>query len=445
MNAEILCIGSELLHGDIVNTNARYISKKLAEIAIDVHYQTVVGDNSERIKKAFGICFSRADIVICTGGLGPTQDDITKEALAEYFGVEMVYDEGSYEHVRKMYMRFRRDFPQNNMRQAYFPKGSIILNNPNGTANGCIYRGKDSEGNNKIGILLPGPPREMEPLMDSEVIPYLKQFSDRVVYGEKLVVTNLGESAAEEMVLDIIKNQTNPTIATFASAGKVIFRITAKAENKDKCIELIKPVMEELIRRFGKDNAYVVESGNVEDKVAKLLLEKGLTVSVAESLTGGLVSSKLISYPGISKSYLQGFITYSNESKIKVLNVKKETIERYGAVSEETAKEMAYGAALVSGSDVGVSTTGIAGPDGGSKEKPVGLVYVCVYYAGNYEVKKIHATGTRDTVRERAAVTALDLVRRCIESMKKYLIQEDSLCTSKECPQYKGDTSLKQG
>ena len=416
MNAEILCIGSELLHGDIVNTNARYISKKLAEIAIDVHYQTVVGDNTDRMKKAFGICFSRADIVICTGGLGPTQDDITKEALAEYFGVEMVYDEGSYEHVKSMYMRFRRDFPQNNMRQTYFPKGSIILDNPNGTANGCIYRGKDSSGNYKIGILLPGPPREMEPMMDLEVMSYLKQFSDWVVFGEKLVVMNIGESAAEEMVLDIIKEQTNPTIATFAGAGKVIFRITAKAENKEKCIELIEPVKEELIRRFGKDNAYVVESGNVEDKVAELLLKNNLTVSIAESLTGGLVSSKLIGYPGISKSYIEGFVTYSNESKIRALNVKKETIEKYGAVSEETAKEMAYGAALVSGSDIGVSTTGIAGPDGGNKEKPVGLVYVCVYYAGNYEVKEIHSTGTRDTVRERAAVTALDLVRKSIEN-----------------------------
>ena len=160
MNAEILCIGSELLHGDIVNTNARYISQKLAEIAIDVHYQTVVGDNSERIKKAFGICFSRADIVICTGGLGPTQDDITKEALAEYFGVEMVYDEESFQHVKDMYSRFRKDIPQNNMRQTYFPKGSIILNNPNGTANACIYKGKDSEGHEKIGILLPGPQRK---------------------------------------------------------------------------------------------------------------------------------------------------------------------------------------------------------------------------------------------------------------------------------------------
>ena len=415
MNAEILCIGSELLHGDIVNTNARYISKKLAEIAIDVHYQTVVGDNAERIKNAFDICFSRADIVICTGGLGPTQDDITKEALAEYFGVEMVFDQGSYEHVKNIYMRFRRDFPQNNMRQAYFPKGSIILDNPNGTANGCIYRGRDDEGNYKIGILLPGPPKEMEPMMDSKVIPYLKQFSDWVVYGEKLVVTNIGESAAEEMVLDIIKKQTNPTLATFASAGKVIFRITAKAENKEKCIELISPVREELIRRFGKDNAYLVESGNVEDKVARLLLENNLTISVAESLTGGLVSSKLISYPGISKSYLEGFVTYSNEAKIKTLGVKKETLYKYGAVSQETAKEIAYGAALVSGSDIGVSTTGIAGPDGGSKEKPVGLAYVCVYYKGRYEVKKIHSSGARETVRERAAVAALDLVRTCIE------------------------------
>jgi nicotinamide-nucleotide amidase len=415
MNAEILCIGSELLHGDIVNTNAQYISKKLAEIAIDVHYQTVVGDNTERMKNAFGICFSRADIVICTGGLGPTQDDITKEALAEYFGVEMVYDENSYQHVIEMYTRFRKNIPQNNMRQAFFPKGSIVLNNPNGTANACIYRGKDSEGNYKIGILLPGPPKEMEPLMDSEVIPYLKQFSNWVVYGEKLIVVNIGESAAEEMVLDIIKNQVNPTIATFASAGKVIFRITAKAENKEKCKALIEPVTEELIRRFGKENAYIVDSGKIEDKVAQLLLNKNLTVSVAESLTGGLVASKLIGYPGISKSFLEGFVAYSNESKIRTLSVKKETIEKYGAVSEQTAKEMAYGAALVSGSDIGVSTTGIAGPDGGSKEKPVGLVYVCVYYDGKYEVKNIHATGTRDTIRERSANTVLDLLRKCIE------------------------------
>ncbi len=415
MNAEILCVGTELLHGDIVNTNAQYISKKLAEIAIDVHYQSVVGDNPGRIKKGFDIGFSRANIVICTGGLGPTQDDITKEALAEYFNVEMVYDEKSYQHVKELYSRFRKDFPKNNMRQAYFPKGSIILDNTNGTANACILKGEDSEGNIKIGILLPGPPKEMEPLMDNEVIPYLKQFSNQVVYGEKLVVVNIGESAAEEMILDIIENQTNPTIAPYASAGKVIFRITAKADSKEKCIELIKPVKEELINRFGKNNAYVTETGKVEDKTAELLIEKNITIATAESCTGGMIASRLISYPGISKVFMEGFVTYSNEAKMNTLQVKRETLEQFGAVSEETAKEMAYGAAQAAGTDLGVSTTGVAGPDGGTEEKPVGLVYICVYYKGKFNVLKIKNTGSREIIRDRAATSALDLVRSSIE------------------------------
>jgi len=414
MNAEILCVGTELLHGDIVNTNAQYISKKLAEIAIDVHYQSVVGDNPNRIKQCFGVAFSRADIVVCTGGLGPTQDDITKEVLAEYFGVEMEYDEKSYQHVKEMYSHFRKDFPKNNMRQAYFPKGSIVLDNPNGTANACIMKGT-IEGKSKIGILLPGPPKEMGPLVDKEVIPYLKQFSNQVVYGEKLVVVNIGESAAEEMILDIIEKQTNPTIAPYASAGKVIFRITAKAESKEKCVEMIEPVKEELIKRFGKENAYVTNSGMVEDKTAELLLEKNLTIAVAESLTGGMVASRLINYPGISKSFMEGFVTYSNEAKMNTLHVNRGTLDKYGAVSEEAAKEMAYGAAKVAGTDIGVSTTGIAGPDGGTEEKPVGLAYVCVYYKGRFNTNKIIATGSREIIRDRAATSALDLIRSSIE------------------------------
>ncbi|MFA9423804.1 MAG: competence/damage-inducible protein A [Sedimentibacter sp.] len=417
MNAEILCVGTELLHGDIVNTNAQDISKELAKIAIDVHYQTVVGDNPDRIKKCFAIGFSRADIVICTGGLGPTQDDITKEVLAEYFNVEMVYDENSFQHVKKMYSRFRKDFPQNNMRQTYFPKGSIILDNPNGTANACIFNGKDSDGNLKIGILLPGPPKEMGPLVDNEVIPYLKQFTNQVVYGEKLVVVNIGESAAEEMILDIIKKQTNPTIAPYASAGKVIFRITAKADTKEKCMELIQPVKEELIRRFGVNNAYTTQTGKVEDRTAELLLEKNITIAVAESCTGGMVASRLISYPGISKVFKEGFITYSNQAKMHTLQVNRETLDKFGAVSEETAKEMAYGAAKTAGADIGVSTTGVAGPDGGTDEKPVGLVYVCVYYKNKFNILKISSTGSRDTVRERASTSVLDLIRSSVESM----------------------------
>ena len=414
MIAEILCVGTELLHGDIVNTNAQYISKKLAEIAIDVHYQTVVGDNPGRIRQCLGVAFSRADIIICTGGLGPTQDDITKNVLAEFFNVEMVYDEGSYQHVKDIYSKFRKDFPKNNLRQAYFPKGAIVLDNPNGTANACIMKG-EIDGKSKIGILLPGPPKEMEPLVDNSVIPYLKQFSHEVVYGEKLVVVNIGESAAEEMILDLIEKQTNPTIAPYASAGKVIFRITAKAESKERCIELIEPVKEELIKRFGRENAYVTESGMAEDKTAQLLLEKNITVATAESLTGGLVASRLVSYPGISGIFLEGFVTYSNEAKMNTLHVDRGTLSKYGAVSEETAKEMAYGAVQASGAELGVSTTGIAGPDGGSKNKPVGLFYVCVYYKGSFSVKKVFSSGSREMIRDRAATVALDLVRRCIE------------------------------
>ena len=415
MNAEILCVGTELLHGDIVNINAQYISKKFAEIGIDVHYQSVVGDNPDRMKEGFNLGFSRADIVICTGGLGPTKDDITKEILAEFFKLDMIYDEASFDHVKKMYARFRKDMPENNMRQTYFPKGAKILTNYNGTANACILREKTDNGQYKIGILLPGPPKEMEPLMDEQVIPYLKQFSNEVVYGEKIVVMNIGESGAEEMIMDLIDNQTNPTIAPYASAGKVIFRVTAKAESKEKCIEIIKPVKEELFKRFGK-NAFSIDSGKVEDKTAEVLLEKNLTVAIAESCTGGMVASRLISYPGISKVFKEGFITYSNEAKINTLSVKRDTIYKYGAVSEETAKEMAIGAANAADADIGVSTTGIAGPDGGTEEKPVGLVYVCVYYKGKYNVLKINATGSRDTVRERASTSVLDLIRSSIEN-----------------------------
>lgn len=413
MNAEILCIGTELLHGDIVNTNAQYISKKLAEIGIDIYNQTVVGDNPDRIKNSFDIAFSRSDIVICTGGLGPTKDDITKNILADFFDVEMIYDEASLDHVKQIYSRFNRDMPENNIRQAYFPKGSKILNNPNGTANACILREKTKNGEYKIGILLPGPPKEMQPLVCNEVIPYLQQFSKEVVYGEKIIVTNIGESKAEEMIMDIIDNQTNPTVAPYASAGKVLFRITAKSTSKEDCIKLISPVKEELLKRFG-ENAYISDSGQVEEITAKLLIKNNLTISIAESLTGGMVSSRLIGFPGISKVFKEGFITYSNESKINILNVKESTLKQYGAVSEETAKEMAIGAALLSNSNIGASTTGIAGPDGGSENKPVGLCYVCVYFNNNFNVLKINAVGTRDTIRERASTALLDLIRKTI-------------------------------
>jgi len=410
MKAEILCIGTELLHGDIVNTNAKNISLKLAELGIDVYYHSVVGDNPDRIKKAFELALNRVDLVITTGGLGPTQDDITKEVAASYFNLEMEYNEESYNHVKNIYKRLKKDMPKNNIRQAYFPKEALILENICGTANGCIIEDKE-----KVAILMPGPPMERNTMLERKVAPFLKKKSNKVVVGEKIIVTGLGESTAEAMIMDLIKNQSNPTIAPFAGKGRVVFRITAKAENKEKARELIKPLREELLKRFGK-NAYPIDETSIEKYVCEKLIEKNLTISTAESCTGGMIASKLVDYPGISKVFKEGFITYSNESKINRLGVKKETLEKYGAVSEETAEEMAKGAALASGSDIGLSVTGIAGPEGGTKEKPVGLVYIALYYNGKTYVRETNYPGGRNVIRERSTNYAFDLIKRKILS-----------------------------
>jgi nicotinamide-nucleotide amidase len=409
MNAEILCFGSEILHGDIINSNAQYISKKMAEIGINVYYHSVVGDNHSRMEEAFRLAFDRVDIVICTGGLGPTQDDITKEILAKYHHVKMVYDEDSYTHVKEIYRRLKKDMPESNIRQAYFPEGSIVLHNAFGTANGCLL-----EKNGKTAVLLPGPPKEVTPMFEELVIPYLMKYSDGVIVGKKYIVTGLGESTTEAMIIDLIEKQTNPTIATFAGNGRVVLRVTAKAKSKSDVEELIIPIEIELFKRL-EGYIYKSETVDVGEHTAKMLLNHKLTIAVAESCTGGLVSAKLINFPGISVSFLQGFITYSNQSKIETLGVKKETIDNHGAVSRQTAEEMAKGAALKSNADVGISTTGIAGPAGGTKDKPVGLVYIGVYYKGQTTVKKINYPGNRDVIMERAALAVLDLLNKTID------------------------------
>lgn len=409
MNAEVLCFGSEILHGDIVNSNAQYISKKMAEIGINVYYHSVVGDNHDRMAEAFRLAFERVDIVICTGGLGPTQDDITKEILAEYHHLNMVYDEDSYKHVQQIYQRLKKDMPESNVRQAYFPEGAIVLHNAFGTANGCLL-----EKDGKTAVLLPGPPKEVVPMFENHVIPYLMKFSEGVIVGKKYIVTGLGESTTEAMIIDLIENQTNPTIATFAGNGRVMVRVTAKAKNISEAEALIVPIERELLIRLA-GNIYKSETMDVAEHAAKMLLKSKLTIAVAESCTGGMVSAKLISNPGISESYLQGFITYSNQSKIDTLGVKEETLEQFGAVSGQTAEEMAKGAALRAQADIGISTTGIAGPTGGSDDKPIGLVYVAIYFKGQITVKKINYPGSRDVIMERAALAILDLLNKTID------------------------------
>lgn len=253
MNAEILAVGTELLHGDIVNTNAQYISKEFAKIGIDVNFHTVVGDNAQRMKMAFETALGRVDIVVCTGGLGPTQDDITKDILADYLGRKMIMDEESKIHLENRFAMRNRIMTQNNLRQVYFPEGSLILKNDNGTANGCIVEEKG-----KTVILLPGPPREVNPLMKEYVVDFLKKYSNEVVVCSKIRVHNLGESTAETLIMDLIENQTNPTIASYAGDSSVVFRITAKAETNEAATALIKPLEQQLLIRFG-DNGQIVE------------------------------------------------------------------------------------------------------------------------------------------------------------------------------------------
>lgn len=405
MRCEILAVGTEILLGDIVNTNAQYIAKRLGEEGIFVYYQSVVGDNPERLKQAYELAFSRADLVITTGGLGPTKDDLTKEVAFEYFGKESVCHEESLNLIKEYFFKMNKPLGKTNEKQAYFPKDAIVLRNNNGTAPGCII----NEGE-KILIMLPGPPREMKAMFEESVIPYLRKYSNEVLVSKILRVVGVGESAAAELIGDLIDNE-NPTVAPYAKDGEMIFRITAKAENEVSAHQLIFPV-EKRIRGILGNNIYGEGETTLENEVGKLLVQQGLKIATAESCTGGMVAAKLINYPGISASIIEGAVTYSNDAKIRRIGVKEETLKRVGAVSEETAIEMAEGIAKTSGADIGIATTGIAGPGGGTNDKPVGLVYIAVYYNNKTEVKKLNLAGNRQNIRERATIAILDMVRR---------------------------------
>ena len=408
MTFELLSVGTELLLGSIVNTNAQYLSRRLSELGFNVYYTTVVGDNPDRLKSALEIAAGRADAVITTGGLGPTVDDLTKETIAEYCGLKCVMDEESKERIINRFQKGNSYMPENNFKQAEMPEGCIILKNENGTAPGAIVEGEDC-----IFIMLPGPPSEMKPMFDNSVIPYLEKYSDGVIRSKSLLVFGYGESAVDEMLGDLMNNSKNPTVAPYTKTGQVELRITAKADTVQEAKEMLKPMEEKIISILG-DKVYGRGIDNsMENVVVQLLRDKKLKVTCAERCTGGMVAEKITSVPGASACFDCGYVTYSNEQKTEPLGVSAETLKSAGAVSEETALEMSKGALEKSGADIAVSITGIAGPEGGTDEKPVGLVYISVCTEDFHKAYKFNLTGERGMVRERAALYALDLIRRC--------------------------------
>lgn len=411
MNAEIIGVGTELLLGQIVNTNAQYLSRKLSEIGINVFFHTVVGDNRTRILETLKIAAARSDLIITTGGLGPTMDDLTKETVAEFLGLKLKLHAPSENHIRKFFEKRNRTITDNNLKQAFFPEGSKILPNENGTAPGAMISNKG-----KTYIILPGPPYELEPMFENYVIPYLEMMTGQRIVSKVLKIFGMGESMVEEKIKDLLIEQSNPTIAPLAQYGEVTLRLTAKCSRPENGYLMMQPIERKIRRRLG-DVIYGYNEDQLETVVASLLKEKNKTVSIAESCTGGLISDLLTNIPGISKHFKAGMVTYSNESKIKHLNVNQQTLITYGAVSEQTASEMALGIAEAAEVDIGLAVTGIAGPDGGSAVKPVGLVYIAIASGRTVKVEKYLLNGDRVRIKYTAAKTALDLLRRILYSM----------------------------
>ena len=405
MKTEIITVGTEILLGDILNTNTHYLSNELANMGIDVYYQITVGDNEQRLLSQLKESFKRSDLVILTGGLGPTEDDITKEVCAKYFNMEMEFHEQSWDKIIEIHNKMNRKPTENNRKQAYFPKGSLILPNKYGTAPGCIM-----EKDKKTIIVMPGPPKEMKPMFDNYVKPFLLKDNKNILKSKVLRIIGMGESKIENDLLDLIDKQINPTIATYAKDGECTVRITAKGKNEKEVESLIEPISNEIKSRF-KEKVYGEDDTTIEDEVAKILVDNNLTIAVAESCTGGMVAADLINYPGISSVFMEGCVTYSNEAKMMTLNVKKETLKTVGAVSEQCAKEMSEGVAARHNTNIGLSTTGIAGPEGGSEDKPVGLVYMGITINNKTIVKKYIFNGNRQQIRSRACKTLLNDLR----------------------------------
>lgn len=406
MVVEIICVGTEILMGNIVNTNAAYLAAKCAGLGLSCYYQSVVGDNEGRLYEAVKIACDRSDVVILSGGLGPTQDDLTKETAAKVLNKELYMHEPSKEAIIRILSRRGLTITENNWKQAMVPEGCIVVENPNGTAPGIIM-----EENNTHVILLPGPPGELIPMFEDSIVPYLKKLTPDVLYSDMVKLCGVGESMAEDRIKDLIDAQSNPTIATYAKTGEVHMRVTAKAKSEEEAKQIVKPVVDELFNRFGDAIFTTKEEVTLEESIVNLMKENKLTLGIAESCSGGMLSARLIGVSGVSDVYKAGLVTYSNQAKHELIHVSNDTLNRFGAVSEETAREMVEGTIEIIGCDYAVAITGIAGPDGGTKEKPVGLVYIACGCKDNVIVKKCQFNGNREKVRQSATAFALTMLR----------------------------------
>lgn len=408
MNAEILCVGTELLLGDVVNTNAAEIAKELARLGINVYHHEVVGDNPKRLKESLARAFETCDLVVLTGGLGPTYDDLTKETVASYFKKELVMNEEYLLQMTEFFKTRGSKMTDNNKKQAMLPEGSIMLENPRGTAPGCII-----EGDGKVAIMMPGPPREMLPMLNGPVKDYLTKKSDSVLVSKVLNFFGIGESALEQRIKETMIESTNPTIAPYAKTCECHLRLTARAKTEEEARLLIEPVVKELYQEFKKGEIYGEDYAEISEAAVKVLTQNGHTLGGAESCTGGMLSSKIVDHAGASKMFLGTIVSYSNEVKQSVLGVSSETLSTHGAVSHECAIEMARGARRVMGSDIGVAITGVASPSS-STDKPVGTVFiaVCSEHAENVDALSLAGgrQDDRELIRTRAACHALKMV-----------------------------------
>ena len=408
MVVEIISVGTELLLGTIVNTNTAYLAEQCAYLGLFCYHQTTVGDNAKRLEIAIETARNRSDIIILTGGLGPTEDDLTKEITAQVFGRKLYMHDESKERIEKYFKKKNIEIPDNNWKQALIPENSIVVKNDNGTAPGVII-----EDGEKIAILLPGPPNELVPMFQNEIYPYLLKKTPNTIYSQTIKICGIGESTVAEMLQDLM-NSEDPTVAPYAKTGEVHLRVTAVGADEKEAKKKTKPMVKELKSRLGS-YIYTTDSDiRLEDAVVDLLDKNNLSVSTVESCTGGMLAARLISVPGASTVYKEGMITYSNKAKRNRSAVKKSTLTKYGAVSEQVAKEMAKGGAFMTKTDVCVATTGIAGPGGGTDEKPVGLVYIACSVCGKVTVREYHFSGNRQKIRESAASAALTLMRLSI-------------------------------